>query len=363
MKNKTLFLIVNLVFITLLVISFKASSQCELYQLDLNNNATYTASCFDQINVKWRVRDDSCSLTSSAIIIPGVVGDAPNLDVPVSFDLTRTGNLEGTDFAMVEYAINGVWTTLAVYPSNTIPLSNTTYSFLLSNLPQGGVLELRVIFKTDDNTEKLDLRDGGMCAGTSLITGTSTPFITLMPVELVSFNAQVENSRIKLFWITASEKDNDYFVVERSGNGATFEKVTVVDGSGNSTQKKNYLAYDNVPIFGTSYYRLKQMDFDGTYEYSPAVSVSVNFSSSTCKFKVIPNPCTPQCNIHLQGCEEQNISVALVDVMGNEVYSNIPISEGNKSFTIDPTNNLKPGVYILTGKGNNEKPNQRVVIQ
>lgn len=334
--------------------SFSAFAQCELYELDLVtnelSNSNYSATCGQVTAGQWIVKNDTCSLTTASVTIPGAPG-LPQI-FPLDVNVHKSGNMENNDSVTVEYFKNGVSVIKARKAATQIINNDTSFHFSVSATGTD-IISVTVTYSNNvANIEKWFLKDGDICLGMT----------TIMPIELISFNAQTENDRVKLFWITASEKDNDYFLVEKSQNGASFQKVAVIDGAGTSNSRKNYSAYDNHPVFGTSYYRLKQTDFDGKFEYSDAVSVSVNFSSTTCKFKVIPNPCSPQCTVQMNGCQEENISVALVDAMGNEVYSNIPVSEGNKSFTIDPTNNLKPGVYILTGRGQNEKPSQRIMV-
>jgi len=96
---------------------------------------------------------------------------------------------------------------------------------------------------------------------------------TRLPIVLLSFMAQVNGSRIQLKWSTASELDNDYFTIERSSNGTDFEPILYVPGKGTSEENNIYVAIDDSPISGRSYYRLKQTDFNGTFDYSEMVSV------------------------------------------------------------------------------------------
>lgn len=110
---------------------------------------------------------------------------------------------------------------------------------------------------------------------------TQTP----LPVKLVSFSASVSQGQVNLDWETASELNNDYFQVQRSANGKEWEDLTKVNGSGNSNENIAYSAVDELPHNGTSYYRLKQVDFDGKYEYSIVESVSVNYHNT-----LFPNP-------------------------------------------------------------------------
>lgn len=97
-----------------------------------------------------------------------------------------------------------------------------------------------------------------------------------LPIELLSFNATPVNDAVQLTWSTASEKDNDFFTVERSIDGENWENVLFVEGAGTSIHRIDYASADLRPYKGLSYYRLKQTDFDGQFTHSSAVAVYVN---------------------------------------------------------------------------------------
>jgi len=99
-----------------------------------------------------------------------------------------------------------------------------------------------------------------------------------LPIELIHFNAQIINDNTVINWATASENNNDYFVLEKSADGINFFPITTINGSGNSTQQINYSHVDSDVSTGISYYRLKQFDFDGKFRYSYAIRVVDNNS-------------------------------------------------------------------------------------
>lgn len=96
---------------------------------------------------------------------------------------------------------------------------------------------------------------------------------TPLPVELAAFNAEILIDRVSIRWTTASELNNDYFVVEKSTNLADWEEVTIVYGQGTTDKQNHYFAVDREPYFGTSYYRLKQVDLDGERSFSSPVTI------------------------------------------------------------------------------------------
>jgi hypothetical protein len=108
-----------------------------------------------------------------------------------------------------------------------------------------------------------------------------------LPIELLNFNATMNNRVVDLTWQTASEQNNDFFTVERSADGFEFEPLTIVKGAENSNELLSYTAQDLKPLEGVSYYRLKQTDFDGAFDYSEIKVVSSEISDEVLIF---PNP-------------------------------------------------------------------------
>ncbi len=108
-----------------------------------------------------------------------------------------------------------------------------------------------------------------------------------LPIRLLSFDARVEQSVVKMEWITASEENNHYFTIQRSIDGSKFDSIGTVAGAGNSFAVLNYSFTDASPLTGNTYYRLKQTDYDRTVSYSKIVSVSYQGSPS---IKIYPNP-------------------------------------------------------------------------
>jgi hypothetical protein len=193
-------------------------------------------------------------------------------------------------------------------------------------------------------------------------------YSTPLPVTFTSFNASLKETKVELQWTTASETNNDYFGVERSQNGSTFLQIAKVKGSGTTSVPHTYTFVDDAPLTGTSYYRLKQTDYDGKFEYSDMIAIYYEKSfSSECIFRVYPNPCMGRCNIKLENCpkhKDQQITVALVDALGNMVYSQVPVRDetGSFAFSIDVNNNLKPGVYIVRATSETEKYQEKTVL-
>ena len=173
---------------------------------------------------------------------------------------------------------------------------------------------------------------------------------TLLPIELLRFEALQKNNHVQLSWTTLSERNNALFTIERSQNGySNWEYITEIKGSGNSSVKLNYETVDLNPYEGINYYRLKQTDFDGAFEYFDIRSVS--FNQETPLF-VFPNPAGNFITLKGKGSLDKN-TIQIFDLQGRNVTAFVNISEGvENSYRID-LSQLSSGIYIVnTVKGN-----------
>lgn len=136
--------------------------------------------------------------------------------------------------------------------------------------------------------------------------------LTVLPVELSSFEATQKNNEVSLNWTTLSEKNNKSFEIERSSSGENYVTIAEVKGSGTTHQKMNYNTVDPMPLNGTNYYRLKQIDTDGSFKYS-AIS-SVYFEKDMPLF--YPNPAN---DILYLKTGEEGAAVLIKNVIGQEV--------------------------------------------
>ena len=171
--------------------------------------------------------------------------------------------------------------------------------------------------------------------------------INPLPVELVSFKAALKNSQVVLQWATASEKDNDRFEIERSKDGKNFTKIGSVQGMGTSSLTNNYTFTDKNPSAGTNYYRLKQIDYDGTFEFSKVVAVSAKAIASELSTKAYPNPVTDILQVTISVPVAQNAVVGIYDLNGRKVIDKSQALEaGTNNFKI-PVQQLQTGLYLL----------------
>ncbi len=178
-----------------------------------------------------------------------------------------------------------------------------------------------------------------------------------LPVTLISFKAEASpNQGIQLNWSTASEKDNDYFLVERSLNGKAFASIGQVKGNGTTNVVQHYHFTDGFAPAGTVYYRLKQVDFDGKSEYSKAISVKATGSKAAAQVGVSPNPFQHQLSFSINSAETRQVQVALYDLHQKLIYKEaLEVAAGKVSLTKE-LSTLANGVYLLkvTGAGLSE---------
>ena len=199
------------------------------------------------------------------------------------------------------------------------------------------------------------------------ITSITSPCFPL-PIELISFIASVRDEHIRLDWATVTEINNDYFTVERSENGLSFESIGEVAGNGNSNTPTNYELYDDSPIIGTSYYRLKQTDFDGEFEYFNLIAVNLHKDEDgICTLHVYPNPCVGSCVIDLKDCplEDNKVNIELYDAFGKKIVNRITPKSKNQdiSFHLNSSNNLAPGVYIVRSTANGKSESSKIIVK
>jgi hypothetical protein len=162
-----------------------------------------------------------------------------------------------------------------------------------------------------------------------------------LPVELTSFScSKSSNGTVQLSWITASESNSDYFSIEKSSNGITFESIGKKEAAGNSNASVKYTFVDTEPNAGKAYYRLKQIDLDGQSEYSDLCFV--NSELEEYKLKLYPNPAANTVYINL-GIEESR-SVSVLNNWGDEVA--VRMYDGDNGKVLD-TSSLPDGLYIV----------------
>jgi hypothetical protein len=192
---------------------------------------------------------------------------------------------------------------------------------------------------------------GTPCEATYTATATATgclgPSNCVTPVELISFTGKAVNQVNILRWVTASEVNNDKFAVERSTDGINFEIIGWVKGNGTTTQTHYYEFVDENPMKGSNYYRLNQFDFNGVNEYSKVILLESDNTKHLRIANLYPNPTAAGVNYSVFALYETNGSVAVIDMLGQVVYtSHLHFDLGDNLLYFDASN-LNAGAYML----------------
>ncbi len=278
------------------------------------------------------------------------------------------------DYAFIVSPENGtVQSTLdSVQISVSIPEvklynSSVKLSYTVSPAPLNGTFD--VTFSTDSitsypATSVMTIRPQNVVPGnyTFTVTGAgphgipvhkrtySLEVTGIIPVELSSFAADNNNGKVILTWATGTETNNSGFSVERSANGQNWNQLSFIEGKGTTTEKQSYRFEDNtITKTGTYYYRLKQVDFDGTHQYSKVLSVEVANPTTFSVEQNYPNPFNPSTKINYSLASASNVKLIIYDALGKVVDELTPgiIEAGVHSFEWNATR-FSSGTYFYS---------------
>jgi hypothetical protein len=186
-----------------------------------------------------------------------------------------------------------------------------------------------------------------------------------LPIELLNFDATPVENTVVLDWTTASETNNDYFLIERSVDGNSFNTISQLKGAGNSIQKLVYTITDPFPIEGVSYYRIKQVDFDGQSSVSAIRSVNyfkTNLPVNNAVFVVYPNPTENSAQLFFPNREaNQSVMVSVYEVSGKLIYSKIAeLNEQEQKIQLP--DHLPAGAYFIMCSSGDQSYKQKLIV-
>lgn len=231
------------------------------------------------------------------------------------------GNLTSTGHARVYEDLNGVWTQV----DNDIDgeAINDELGFSVSLSDNGNRLAIGA--PLNDGSNEFN-------SGITRIFAMNSS----LPVELLTFTARPINDNIHLEWETASELNNEGFYVQKSADGNDWKNLTFISGHHTTISKKSYDFIDRDVLSGPNYYRLKQVDFDGKFDFSNVVIVDMSDRNSS--IMLFPNPVSEELFISTT----YDVDVDIYNTLGQKINC-LQIS-GEKSFDMS---NLRAGVYVL----------------
>ncbi len=173
--------------------------------------------------------------------------------------------------------------------------------------------------------------------------GACIPMASQLPIELVKFEGQVKGKMVILYWQTATEKDNAYMEVQRSRDGIHFYSIGKVAGNGTSVIPQFYTFKDEQPLQGLNYYRLRQVDWDGSETFHKVIAVPME--ATLTYMRLFPTQATDVLNVMFNEALVNGCLLKMIDVTGR-VVQQISLAREVQQVSI-PIENLPKGVYVL----------------
>jgi hypothetical protein len=184
-----------------------------------------------------------------------------------------------------------------------------------------------------------------------------------VPVELTAFSASYSNGSVMLKWTTASETNNQGFEIQRRSTGE-FETLGFVDGNGTTTLPQSYSFTDDNAVSGVYSYRLKQVDYDGTFSYSNIIEVDVTAPLQFELAQNYPNPFNPATTINYQIASAVNVNLTVFNMLGEvvDVLINDQFTEAGQHSVRFDASNLASGTYIYRISAGNFVQSKKMML-
>jgi hypothetical protein len=246
---------------------------------------------------------------------------------PLEINVVQTGNQYlATNIGGIEYTGVDTSAKQVMFTLTNTNLSSFTYKAGVNNLSGGAVTRQKGIYFKGFNYSSL-------------------------PVRYTNFSGSVYTNGVQLAWTTEYERDNDHFEVERSFDRTSFNTVgLVLDAENIVNNSKSYRFKDNAAILKEKdivYYRLKQIDKDGTFSYSTVIAIKLKQTAGV-DVQVSPNPFTEKVVVRFSSSSNQLATVRLVNVAGQVVLSKqMLVNKGFNNLSISQLNQLPTGNYVV----------------
>ncbi len=258
----------------------------------------------------------------------------------------------GWDYGQVEISTNngGTWTALegeyTIQGSGSFEPDEPVYN---GDQPNWVHEEINLAgYNASQFKLKFELKsDGSLNADGWYVDDIGILVYTVLPVELTSFTASTQNNSVMLKWATGSELNNNGFEVQRSLTKQDWGAIGFVKGQGTAAGRIEYSYIDKNPLRGTSYYRLKQWDYDGSFKYYGPVEVENEFLLTYALKQNYPNPFNPATVISYQLPEKSFVSLKVFNSLGEEVAALVNENKSAGKYEVNfDGKKLTSGVYI-----------------
>jgi uncharacterized membrane protein len=199
--------------------------------------------------------------------------------------------------------------------------------------------------------------------GTNISHALVLTLDTTLPVELSSFSATVSEQTVQLNWTTITEKNNSGFEVQRRFDNNDWQVLGFVPGRGTTTEQSNYSFSDNLKSSGKFSYRLKQIDYDGSYEYSNIVEVDVEPVAEFALNQNYPNPFNPSTIISFSVAQKSNVMLNVYNILGEQVATLLNEVKEAGSYQVQfNAQNLTSGIYIYKLEAGNFHSTKKMML-
>lgn len=284
--------------------------------------------------------------TTDSFIVQNIDTVGSRVTAKIKFYYSRVSS--GQTSTQIHYATSAVgpWVLIDCY--NLTGVNGTSDSVITANFT----------YSIDQPLySKITLWKNGQCGGSQCSSAQVIPPAVPLPVTLLSFNVRKTESMVALTWSTAKEQDNKGFEIERSIDGKTWENIGFVNSlsqSGYSNNRLDYVATDLHPVTGKNMYRLKQVNYSGSFEYTAVRTVIADNKSG--KINVYPNPVKEQ--LKISGLKA-NETVKLCDMTGRVVWQ----AEAKGTELTIPVSSITEGVYYLNVLGTDDAASSHKIIK
>ena len=313
-----------------------------------SNNSSSAGGSAPELRMSWTPQfDGESKIRSSVISLPN------NQQVSYSFNyyFDWYANPSGTITVAVTY--DGGATSSALY-TQVDATANVGPGLIAGNFttPASGSQNTQVEITFNGNSFNNDnIYWDNLCLG------------YVVPVELSSFNAASNGADVELKWTTATETNNQGFQVEKMNSAGSFEQVGYVAGFGTTTEPKAYLFVDSKLEAGNYTYRLKQIDFDGTFTYSDEVNIEVEVPLEYSLEQNYPNPFNPSTTIKYSIPEDGFVKLAVYNMLGEEVAAIVNTTQKAGRYEVNfSASQLSSGVYVYRIEAANFTSSKKLVL-